>query len=179
VTFVPQRSSAALWPGVTAAGRERALVALWPEVPTQRCTVHKHLCGRLFSSKAFLLARCFLAIASGRSFIPTVDHQCAGAQSSPSPATAEATVKNLAYAGDLPTAATDIGSLSGPLLSSGASRAAETNDWSGIRSVAALCPAYLRGVRRWPSWVYARVPGTNPQGVLRGTDACPVLPGLS
>jgi putative transposase len=25
-----------------AAGLERALVALWPEVPTQRCTVHKH-----------------------------------------------------------------------------------------------------------------------------------------
>ena len=25
-----------------AAGLERALAALWPEVPTQRCTVHKH-----------------------------------------------------------------------------------------------------------------------------------------
>jgi len=25
-----------------AAGLEKALVALWPEVPTQRCTVHKH-----------------------------------------------------------------------------------------------------------------------------------------
>jgi putative transposase len=25
-----------------AAGRERALAALWPTVPTQRCTVHKH-----------------------------------------------------------------------------------------------------------------------------------------
>ena len=25
-----------------AAGLERALVALWPDVPTQRCTVHKH-----------------------------------------------------------------------------------------------------------------------------------------
>jgi len=25
-----------------AAGLERALTALWPEVPTQRCTVHKH-----------------------------------------------------------------------------------------------------------------------------------------
>jgi putative transposase len=25
-----------------AAGRARALAALWPEVPTQRCTVHKH-----------------------------------------------------------------------------------------------------------------------------------------
>src|SRR5690349_8288087 len=24
------------------AGLERALVALWPDVPTQRCTVHKH-----------------------------------------------------------------------------------------------------------------------------------------
>jgi putative transposase len=24
------------------AGLERALAALWPEVPTQRCTVHKH-----------------------------------------------------------------------------------------------------------------------------------------
>jgi mutator family transposase len=25
-----------------AAGLEKALAALWPEVPTQRCTVHKH-----------------------------------------------------------------------------------------------------------------------------------------
>jgi putative transposase len=25
-----------------AAGLERALAALWPAVPTQRCTVHKH-----------------------------------------------------------------------------------------------------------------------------------------
>ena len=25
-----------------AAGLERALAALWPDVPTQRCTVHKH-----------------------------------------------------------------------------------------------------------------------------------------
>ncbi len=25
-----------------AAGLERALTALWPDVPTQRCTVHKH-----------------------------------------------------------------------------------------------------------------------------------------
>ena len=24
------------------AGLEKALAALWPEVPTQRCTVHKH-----------------------------------------------------------------------------------------------------------------------------------------
>ena len=25
-----------------AAGLEKVLAALWPEVPTQRCTVHKH-----------------------------------------------------------------------------------------------------------------------------------------
>ena len=25
-----------------APGLEKALAALWPEVPTQRCTVHKH-----------------------------------------------------------------------------------------------------------------------------------------
>ena len=29
-----------------AAGLEKALAALWPEVPTQRCTVHKHRCQR-------------------------------------------------------------------------------------------------------------------------------------
>jgi hypothetical protein len=43
----------------------------------------------------------------------------------------------------------------------------------------ALMSGLLRGVRRWPSWVFAYVSGTNLSGVLaRGTRLLTVLPEL-
>ena len=48
-----------------------------------------------------------------------------------------------------------------------------------VRSVAPLCPACLRDICRWPSWVFACVAGTNLAGVLGGTTFFPVLPALS
>jgi hypothetical protein len=163
-----------------ASGLERALAALWPDVPTQRCTVHKHLCGRLSSNKAFLLARCSWPLrVTVPSFRPSIIRS-AGAHTLVEPdncrsARQKSGAGGLTHGGDRRR----ISRRATPEQRFSFSRAAETNGWSGIRSVAPLCPAYLRGIRRWPSWVYARVPGTNPQRVLRGTDACPVLPGLS
>lgn len=57
----------------------------------------------------------------------------------------------------------EIGSLDGRprLLRFSFSDVAETIAGSSIRSVAPLCPTYLCGMCRWPSWVYARVPGAN------------------
>src|ERR1700733_8210277 len=42
----------------------------------------------------------------------------------------------------------------------------------------ALMSGLLRGVRRWPSWVFAYVSGTNLSGVLGGTRLLTVLPEL-
>jgi hypothetical protein len=50
------------------------------------------------------------------------------------------------------------------------------NGTDGIRSVASLCPTCLRGARRWPSWVFAYVSGTNLTRVLKAQDSkryCP------
>jgi transposase-like protein len=45
-----------------AAGLEKALASLWPEVPTQRCTVHKHR--NLLAHAPDSLAGCLRSFAS-------------------------------------------------------------------------------------------------------------------
>jgi hypothetical protein len=50
---------------------------------------------------------------------------------------------------------------------------------SGSPISRALMSGLLRGICRWPSWVFAHVSGANLRGVLGSTSVLTALPELS